>query len=293
MSGTILDGKKIATQIRDKLKKKVAKLQTKPTLAIVLVGEEPASEIYVRRKEAAAREIGCNFRLIQKPTRVGQIELEKIVETLNKDRGVSGIVVQQPLPKQIEYYVIDCLVDPSKDVDGLNPASPFIPATSRGIFELLDSYKIKIEGKKVVVVGRSKLVGLPTALEFLNRGATITICHSKTRDLATETRQADILVVAVGKPGLIKANMVKPGAVVIDVGINRIDNAPARQASPGEAGGELIIQNSKKAKTVTQTKLVGDVDFESVKKVASFITPVPGGVGPMTVAGLLSNLVEA
>ena len=271
MSGTVLDGKKIAAQIRDRLKRNVAKLRTKPTLAIVLVGEEPASEIYVRRKELAAREIGCNFRLIQKPATIKQLELEKIVGTLNRDKEISGIVVQQPLPKQIEADVIDCLVDPRKDVDGLNPLSPFIPATTRGIFELLDAYKIRIEGKKAVVVGRSKLVGLPTVLEFLKRNATVTICHSKTADLTAETRQADILVVAVGKPKLIKAGMVKSGAVVVDVGINR-----------------LAISNKRQA-----TRIVGDVDFESVKKVASYITPVPGGVGPMTVAGLLSNLVEA
>lgn len=271
MGAKVLDGKKIAAQIRDKLKSKVAKLQPKPTLAIVLVGEEPASEIYVRRKEAAAREIGCNFRLIQKRAAINQAELEKIVATLNKDQKVSGIVVQQPLPKKIESDVIDCLVDPRKDVDGLNPLSPFIPATTRGIFELLRAYKIKIAGKKAVVVGRSKLVGLTTALEFIKRDATVTICHSKTADLAAETKLADILVVAVGKPSLIKANMVKPSAVVVDVGINR-----------------LAISNKRQA-----TRIVGDVDFEGVKKVARFITPVPGGVGPTTVAGLLSNLVEA
>ena len=236
-----------------------------------MVGEEPASEIYVRRKEAAALEIGANFRLVKKPKTIRQTELEEIVKTLNHDRKVSGIVVQKPLPAQIESDEIDLLVDPAKDVDGLNPISPFIPATTRGIFELLAAYKIKIEGKKVVVVGRSKLVGLPTALEFLNQDATVTICHSKTGDLAAETRGADILVVAVGRPKLIKANMVKPGAVVIDVGTNR-----------------LAISNKRQA-----TRIVGDVDFENVKKVASMITPVPGGVGPMTVAALMMNLVEA
>jgi len=271
MAGQILDGRALRDKILRALALKIRKFKIKPTLAIILVGEEPASEIYVRRKEAAALEIGANFQLIKKPKTTRQTELEEIVKTLNHDRKVSGIVVQKPLPSQIASDEIDLLVDPAKDVDGLNPISPFIPATTRGIFELLTAYKIKIEGKKVVVVGRSKLVGLPTALEFLNQDATVTICHSKTGDLAAETRLADILVVAVGRPKLIKANMVKPGAVVIDVGTNR-----------------LAISNKRQA-----TRIVGDVDFDNVKEVASMITPVPGGVGPMTVAALMMNLVEA
>ena len=266
MSAQILDGRALRDQILKKLTAKVKKLKVKPKLAIILIGENPASGAYVAQKEKAARKIGVYFELLKRPASISQSELEKLIEKLNRDKSVTGIVAQKPLPARIDSDEIDLLVAPEKDVDGLNPISTFIPATTRGIVELLAAYKIKVEGKKVVVVGRSKLVGLPTALEFLNQGATVTICHSKTADLAAETKQADILVVAVGKPKLIKKAMVKAGAVVIDVGINRDSETH---------------------------KLVGDVDFENVSKVASFITPVPGGVGPMTVAGLLSNLVQA
>jgi len=266
MSAQIMDGRGLRDKILRDLALKVRKFKIEPTLAIILVGEESASEIYVRRKEAAASEIGANFRLIKKPKTIKQTELEEIVKTLNHDRKVSGIVVQKPLPAQIESDEIDLLVDPAKDVDGLNPISTFIPATTRGIFALLDRYDVQVAGKEVVVIGRSKLVGLPTALEFLKRNATVMICHSQTRNLSAKTRSADILIVAAGWPKLIKKTMVKRGTVVIDVGINR----------------------DPKTK-----KLVGDVDFEAVKDVASKITPVPGGIGPMTVAALMMNLVEA
>ena len=266
MSATILDGKATRDQILKDLSVRIGKLKSKPTLAIVLVGDSPASTIYVREKEKAARKIGAGFRLIKKSSKVGQEELETAIRKLNTDPKVSGIVVQKPLPGQIAADEIDLLVRPEKDVDGLNPVSPFVPATARGIIELLTRSEIEIAGKDVVVVGRSKLVGLPTALEFINHGATVTICHSKTRNLAAKTQQADILVVAIGKPRLIKKDMVKSGAVVVDVGINREDQT---------------------------RKLVGDVDFENVKNVASKITPVPGGVGPMTVAALMMNLTEA
>ncbi|OGY22734.1 MAG: hypothetical protein A2126_04850 [Candidatus Woykebacteria bacterium GWB1_45_5] len=262
----ILDGRKIAGQIRAELKEKVAKLDKKPSLAVILVGDNPASAIYVREKMKAAVEIGAKFRLLKRKANTSQRALERIIQDLNRNASITGILVQKPLPPHIDDEEIDCLVDPAKDVDGLNPISPFIPSTALGVFELLSRYAIKVEGKKVVVVGRSKLVGLPTALEFVKRNATVTICHSKTANLAAETKQADILVVAAGKPRLIKRNMVKPGAVVIDVGINR-----DRETH----------------------KLVGDVDFENVKKVAGYVTPVPGGVGPMTVAALMSNLVQA
>ncbi|OGY23899.1 MAG: hypothetical protein A2172_05190 [Candidatus Woykebacteria bacterium RBG_13_40_15] len=267
MTAELLDGKKVSEIILEGLAKKIAKMQKKPNLTAILVGEDTASEIYVGQKEKVANKIGINFNLIKKPGNTSQIELETLIDSLNKDPKVQGIIVQKPLPSKLESDKIDLLIDPKKDVDGLNPISEFTPATTRGIIELLNFYKIKIEAKRVVVIGISKLVGLPTALEFLNKNATVSICHIKTPKLVTETKQADILVVAAGHSNLISANMVKKGAVVIDVGINRI-----------EKRGKI--------------KLVGDVDFQAVSKIASFVTPVPGGVGPMTVAGLMQNLIE-
>jgi methylenetetrahydrofolate dehydrogenase (NADP+)/methenyltetrahydrofolate cyclohydrolase len=267
----ILNGKVTRDQILDDLKKKVAKLKAKPTLAIVLVGDDPASVIYVREKEKAARKIGINFRLVKKPLSIKQSDLEKAINDLNSDPKVKGIVIQKPLPKSVDDEKIDRLVLPEKDVDGLNPASCFYPTTAKGVLKLLKKAKTKLEDADTVVIGRSKLSGLPTALLLLGENATVTICHSKTRDLREKTSKADILVAAVGVPKLITADMVKNGVVVIDVGINRMVTSDNRQV----------------------TRIVGDVDFENVKKKASFITPVPGGVGPMIVAGLMINLVEA
>jgi methylenetetrahydrofolate dehydrogenase (NADP+)/methenyltetrahydrofolate cyclohydrolase len=263
----LLDGKKVSENILEKLALKLEKWPRKPTLAVVLVDGDEPSEVYVSRKEKAAAKIGVNFRLIKKPNTISQAEFEVLIEALNKNQNVDGVIVQKPLPPQIDSDEVDILLSPEKDVDGLNPISTFIPATTRGIMELLDFYKIGHKGKKIVVVGSSKLVGLPTALEFINKNAAVSICDSKTPNLGSETKQADILIVATGKPHLITANMVKKGVVVIDVGMNRI-----------EKDGK--------------TKLVGDVDFENVSKIASYITPVPGGVGPMTVAALLENLVD-
>ncbi len=260
----ILDGRATRDQILEDLKKKVAKLKAKPTLAIILVGDDPASVIYVREKEKAARKIGINFQLVKKPSSTGQADLEKNIKNLNSDLKVKGIVVQKPLPKSIDDEKIDRLIAPEKDVDGLHPASSFYPATAKGVLKLLKKAKIKLEGKDAVVIGRSKLSGLPTALLLLEENATVTICHSKTRNLKEKTCQADILVAAVGVPKLVTADMVKNGVVVIDVGINRVGK-----------------------------RVIGDVVFENVKNKASFITPVPGGVGPMIVAGLMMNLVEA
>ena len=260
----ILDGKNLRDKILNELVPKVDKLKSKPTLAIILVGSDPASEIYVREKEKAARYIGINFKLVKKPLFTKQSELEEIIEHLNRDAKVKGIVVQKPLPKQIDGEKIDRLVSPEKDVDGLNPASYFNPATAKGVLEFLRKAKIKMAGKDAVVVGRSKLSGLPTALLLIKEDATVTICHSKTNNLKEKTSKADILVVAAGVSKLVKVDMVKSGAVVIDVGINRVGK-----------------------------RVIGDVDFERVKKKASFITPVPGGVGPMIVAGLMMNFVQA
>jgi len=250
------------------LKEEVRRLSISPTLAVVLVGDDPASLAYIKQKEKASTEIGANLQLLKQDTNITQNALEALIDKLNQDKKITGIIVQKPLSEGIDADEIDVLIDPAKDVDGLNPLSAFVPATTRGIFALLAAYKIKVPGKKVVVVGRSRLVGLPTALEFINQDATVTVCHSKTTDLAKETPQADILISAVGSPGLIKANMVKEGAVVVDVGLSRV--------MMGE-----------------KPTLVGDVAFGEVSKVAGFVTPVPGGVGPMTVAGLLMNLVEA
>ncbi len=265
MSAKILAGKTIRDRILSDLAVRVEKLKQKPTLAIVLVGEDPASEVYVREKEKAAASIGIDFQLVKKPDSVKQNELEEIIGNLNQDKKVKGVVVQKPLPAHIDDEKIDLLVTPEKDVDGLHPASLFYPTTAQGVLRLLKENNISISGKKVVVVGRSKLSGLPVAMQLLEEDATVTICHSKTANLREETRQADILVSATGVPNLIGADMVKKGAVVVDIGTTRTRDG----------------------------KLVGDVDFENVKNVAGYISPVPGGVGPMIVAGLMMNLVEA
>ncbi|MEX0621979.1 MAG: tetrahydrofolate dehydrogenase/cyclohydrolase catalytic domain-containing protein [Candidatus Woykebacteria bacterium] len=262
----ILDGRATRDAVLAQLTEKVRDLKPKPTLAIVLVGDDPASQIYVREKEKAAKIIGVNFELIKKTSSVSQRQLETLIEKLNRDQSVKGIVVQKPLPRQIDDDRVDLLISPEKDVDGLNPASELFPTTARGVIKLLKEAGVKIAGKDAVVVGRSKLSGLPTALLLLKENATVTICHSKTVGLKGKTTKADILVVAAGVPKLIGADMVKQGAVVVDVGTNRVPNTK---------------------------KLVGDVDYENVKNVAAAISPVPGGVGPMIVAGLMMNLVEA
>jgi methylenetetrahydrofolate dehydrogenase (NADP+)/methenyltetrahydrofolate cyclohydrolase len=261
---SVIDGRKVAEETYKSLKTKVGKLRKKPKLTIISVGDDPASQVYVSQKEKAATKIGVGFELIKKPVTVTQRELEDVIDKLNSDKSVSGVLIQKPLPKHINSDQVDLLIDPKKDVDGQSLLSSFIPATTRGICELIDSCQIEIKDKNVMIVGTSRLVGLPTASEFAKRGAKVRVFHSKIRDLREKTRSADILVVAVGQPNLITADMVKEGVVVVDVGINKQGD-----------------------------KLVGDVDFEKVSKTASFITPVPGGVGPMTVAALMQNLVEA
>ena|SRR3990167_4869272 len=270
----ILDGKALSQTILSKLKKEIVENNLRPKLVIVQVGTDPASLIYIQQKQKAAISIGVDTKIVSVDSSVAQKELEQLIDKLNKDKNIQGIIVQKPLPPQINSDQIDVLVDPTKDVDGLNPNSTFIPATARGILELLDYYEVQIKGKKVVVVGTSKLVGRPTGLQLKKKGALVTFCDDKTSDLASKTKEADILVVAVGKPKLITGQMVKKGAIVIDVGINRVQNQESR------------IKNLK-------SKIVGDVDFDSVSKIASYITPVPGGVGPMTVAALMQNLVDA
>lgn len=273
----IIDGKRIAAGVREEIRDRIRRLREDrcgvPGLAVVRVGDDPASVAYVRRKAAACEEVGIASRQITLPGFISYDELIDSIQTLNRDAGIHGILVQLPLPKHLDERGALEAVDPAKDVDGFTYANigrlvenraRFVPCTPAGILELLDREGIEIAGANAVVVGRSEIVGKPVAMLLLHRHATVTICHSRTADLAAETRRADILVVAAGRPRLISGDMVKPGAVVIDVGINRV------------AGG-----------------LVGDVDFESVVAVASAVTPVPGGVGPMTVAMLLANTVRA
>ena len=276
MSAIILDGKKIAQEIQEELSLKVEELKGKgitPGLAVIRVGEDPSSLIYVRNKKRKAEEVGIHFEEHTLKENASQDELIELIARLNSDSRIEGIVLQLPLPNHLDEKRILEKISPDKDVDGFHPLNmgrllkgnpSFIPATPRGVVELLDRYKIPLEGKRAVVVGRSDIVGKPLAFLLLARNATVTICHSKTKDLSLVTREGDILVAALGKPGFIKEKMVKEGSVIIDVGINRVGN-----------------------------KIVGDVDFEKVKEKASYITPVPGGVGPMTIVILLKNVLEA
>lgn len=275
MSALLLDGRKVASEILTGLKPKVAKLN--PKLVIVQVGDDPASASYIRQKLKSCAEIGMRHEHKHLSADITFNAFLKLIEELNRESDVTGFIVQLPLPDPLQARVPELIraIDPKKDVDGFgayNLGKMFLsrefehlpPATPAGVILLLEHYKIKVTGKHAVVVGRSNTAGKPLAMMLLNRDATVTVCHSKTKDLGTCTKQADILAVAVGHPKLLTKEMVKPGAVVIDVGINEVSG-----------------------------KLVGDVDFDAVKEVASAITPVPGGVGPMTVACLLRNVVRA
>jgi len=277
MSAQIIDGKKIAAAVREEIRLRVLQLKDAtggvPGLAAVLVGDNPASASYVRSKTKACQEVGMFSRQLTPPGDIPQADLLAIIRDLNGDLAIHGILVQLPLPTHLDERTVLEAVDPDKDVDGftfsnigrlVENQARFVPCTPAGILELLDREGVEVKGKHAVVVGRSEIVGKPVAFLLLHRHATVTICHSRTADLAAETRRADILVAAVGRPRLITGAMVKPGAVVIDVGINRVEG-----------------------------KLVGDVDFDSASQVAAAITPVPGGVGPMTVAMLLKNTVRA
>jgi len=285
VSATIIDGRAIARRIRTEVAEGAAALAgatgTVPGLAAVLVGDDPASATYVRMKEKACDEAGFRSRVERLPGDTPHDELLGLVAELNADADVHGILVQLPLPPQIDEAAIVRAVDPGKDVDGFHPLNvgrvalgetenAFVPATPAGIVRLLEEAGIELAGAEAVVVGRSAIVGKPVSLLLLQRHATVTVCHSATRDLASHTRRADVLVVAVGRAGLVEKEMVKPGAAVIDVGTNRV---------PDPAGG--------------RGRLVGDVDFDGVAEVAGWITPVPGGVGPMTIAMLLANTLEA
>lgn len=269
----ILDGKMLRDKIFESLKAKLDKMEQKPTLAVILVGENPASQIYVRNKKKTAEKLGINSLSIEYPSDISEKELLNKIKELNSDEKVTAILVQLPLPAHINKNRIIDTILPQKDVDGLTPYNlgklfsgeePYVyPCTPKGILLLLDEYNIKLEGKNIVVVGRSNLVGKPVAQMLLKRNATVTMCHSHTKNLSEITKTADIIVSAVGKK-VIGEKMLKSDCVVIDVGIFRDENG----------------------------KISGDVDFENVSKTAAYISPVPGGVGPMTIASLMLNTVE-
>lgn len=273
----IIDGKQISLDIKNELKEKVAKYKEQGieiTLAVVKVGNDPASAVYVRNKEKACEYVGINSKTLALPEETTEEELLNVVKELNEDKNVNGILVQLPLPKHIDESKVLLTIDSTKDVDGFHPVNvgkmvigedTFLPCTPAGIIEMIKRTDIDIEGKECVVIGRSNIVGKPMAMLMLKENATVTIAHSRTKDLKEVTKRADIIVVAIGKAKFVTADYVKEGAVVIDVGMDRDENG----------------------------KLCGDVDFESVSKVASAITPVPGGVGPMTVTMLLVNCLRS
>ncbi len=277
MTARIIDGAALSLRIREEVAQRVATLAakgTRPGLAVVLVGADPASQVYVRNKVAACEKAGLHSVKEQYPADMTEAELLARIAVLNQDPTIHGILVQLPLPKHMDAHKVIEAISAEKDVDGFHISNAgllmtgqplFRPCTPYGVMKMLESEGVTLRGAEAVIVGASNIVGKPMAMLLLQAGATITICNSKTRDLAAQTRRADVLVVATGKPGMIDGSMIKPGAVVIDVGINR-----------GEDG-----------------KLCGDVDFASAKEVAGAITPVPGGVGPMTIAMLLVNTVEA
>ena len=287
MSAKIIDGKQIAADIREELKTEVSALKEKgvvPGLGVILVGADPASQSYVTAKERACENIGIYSDDNRLPAETTQEELLALVERMNNDPKINGILVQLPLPKHIDESTVLLAIDPDKDVDGFHPMSvgkmmigedTFLPCTPHGIVQLLLRSGVETEGAHVVVVGRSNIVGKPVANMLLQKkegaNATVTLCHTRTKDMGHFTRQADIIIAASGWPNTITADMVKDGVVVIDVGVNRVDDASRERGY----------------------RLVGDVDFEAVKEKASMITPVPGGVGPMTITMLLYNTVES
>lgn len=266
MSSQILDGKAVSKEILAEITRQVASLDPKPGLAVVLVGEDPASKVYVNNKEKACHQVGFYSEKIVLPETVSADELFAVIDRLNTDPKIHGILCQFPLPAKLRHLESEVIlrINPAKDVDGFHPMSQLIPCTPKGIMELIHRANPDITGLHAVVMGRSHMVGKPVSRLLLEADATVTTTHSKTKNTADLTRQADILVAAIGKPKLVSSAMVKPGAIVIDVGINRTDSG-----------------------------LVGDVDYDTVKEIASFITPVPGGVGPMTIAMLMQNVLTA
>lgn len=287
MAAKIIDGKQVAADMQAELKKEVAELKKEgivPGLGVILVGEDPASQSYVTAKERACAELGIYSDDNRLPANTTQKDLIALIKRMNADPKINGILVQLPLPKHLDEAEVLLAISPDKDVDGFHPTNigkmvagqpAFLPCTPHGVIKLLQRNSVKIEGAHVVVVGRSNIVGKPIANMLIQKSkggnATVTVCHTKTKDLAYHTRQADIIIAAAGRPKTITADMVKDGVVVIDVGVNRVEDKTAKKGY----------------------RLVGDVDFEAVKEKASLITPVPGGVGPMTIAMLLYNTTES
>ena len=273
----IIDGKKLAKEIREKLKIRCEDLKKsgiQPKLAVILIGNDKPSQIYVKNKSKACEEIGIIFKEYLLDEKIEQKELINLIDKLNKDTTVHGILLQSPIPNHLDINEAFRKISPEKDVDGFNPINvgklvlnqdTFVSCTPFGIMKMFEAYNIDLTGKNVTIIGRSNIVGKPLIQCCLNKNATVTVCHSKTKDLREHTKKADILIVAIGKSKFITEDMVKNGVVVIDVGINRDENG----------------------------KLTGDVDFENIEKKASFITPVPGGVGPMTIAMLMNNVLKA
>ena len=288
MAANILDGKQLAQQIRQQTAQRVAELARRfrpPALAAVIVGADPQAELYADNQRKKCQELGIGHRLERLGTEAGQGRLAELIARLNADRDIDGIILQQPLPKEWDAAAAQSAISPDKDVEGVSPTSlgllaygrpALLPCTALAAWELIQASGVRVEGAEAVVIGRSQIVGRPIGLILLNHHATVTICHTRTRDLPGTARQADILVVAAGRPRLVTAEFVKPGAVVIDVGTNRVT-----ETDPGVPGGKQV------------TRTVGDVDFEQVRQVAGWVTPVPGGVGPVTVALLLRNVTEA
>ena len=272
----LIEGKVVSKKIRDELHEEVIKLNEKgihPKLAVILVGDDPASKIYVNNKNKACQKVGIEFEEFLFPTDTTQEELDNLIDSLNENKEINGILLQYPIPKHLDVDEAFRRISPKKDVDGFNPVNvgklslgqdTFVSCTPFGIMKMLEHYNINPEGKHAVVIGRSNIVGKPLAKCLLNKNATVTVCHSKTKNLKEITKQADILIAAIGKAKFVTQDMVKKGATVIDVGINR-----------------------------TESGLVGDTDFDAIKEKASYITPVPGGVGPMTIAMLMTNVIKA
>lgn len=271
---TLIDGKFVSQKLKEELKEKMAHIKKTPNLAVIRVGEDVASKIYIKLKAKMCEELGINFTEYHLDENIQQEDLLGLIHRLNADEDTTAILLQSPIPYHLNILEAFKAIDPDKDVDGFNPINvgklalgqaTFAPCTPLGVMKLLEEYDIDVEGKHCVVIGRSNIVGRPMAQLMINANATVTVCHSKTKNLAEITKTADIVIVAIGKPKYITADMIKDGAVVIDVGINRIPDSK---------------------------KIVGDVDFENVKDKCSFITPVPGGVGPMTIITLMSNVIK-
>ena len=273
----IIDGKELAKKIRANLKIECEELKKKninSKLAVIMVGEDPASKVYVRNKSKACEDVGIKYEEYLLDSKITQKELIELIEKLNNDKTINGILLQSPIPSNLDINEAFRTISPEKDVDGFNPLNvgklvlnqdTFVSCTPYGIMKMFEEYDIDLTGKNVVILGRSNIVGKPLIHCCLNKNATVTSCHSKTQNIAQKAKEADVLISAIGKANFVTADMVKDGAVVIDVGINRLDNG----------------------------KITGDVDFESVKEKASYITPVPGGVGPMTIAMLMNNVIKA